>query len=74
MQYLPVASFLLSFVGSALGVYVGLRVAIARIEEQIKSINEKNADHADRLKRLEERVLFKSGSVLGLLPLLLLAP
>jgi len=36
-------NFPLSLLGAACGVYFGLRVAIARVEEQIKAINEKGA-------------------------------
>lgn len=50
---LMVLNFFLSLMGGAIGAYVGLRVAIARLEEQVKS-------HDKRLDRLEGEY-FKTG-------------
>jgi hypothetical protein len=43
----------LSLIGGGVGAYVGLRVALARLQEQMKAANERLAEHGERLKRLE---------------------
>ncbi len=57
-SYLPLLNFLLSALGAASGVYLGLRVAIARIEEQLKATNNRIDDQGERITRLED-VFFK---------------
>lgn len=51
---ITILNFLVSLIGGAVGAYVGLRVAIARLEEQVKS-------HDKRLDRLEHEY-FKTGN------------
>lgn len=51
---ITILNFFVSLMGGAIGAYVGLRVAIARLEEQVKS-------HDKRLDRLEHEY-FKTGA------------
>lgn len=44
---ITIINFCVSLAGGAIGAYVGLRVAIARLEEQVKA-------HDKRLDRLED--------------------
>ncbi len=50
---ITILNFCVSLAGGAIGAYVGLRVAIARLEEQVKS-------HDKRIDRLEGEY-FKMG-------------
>jgi len=43
----------LSLIGGGVGAYVGLRIALTRLQEQMKATNERLAEHGERLKRLE---------------------
>jgi len=49
-----ILNLIVGFCGGALGAYVGLRVSIARVEEQVKN-------HSKRLDRLEGEY-FKQGN------------
>lgn len=57
-----VLNLLVSLFGGASGAFVGLRVAIARIEERNKAQDEKLSDHGERLKRLESVYFSRYGS------------
>lgn len=63
MSYTPILNFLLSLLGAAIGVIVGMKVTIARLEERMTALNEKvdgNYELFDkRISRIEDRVLFK---------------
>lgn len=48
-----VLNLVLSLIGGGVGAYVGLRIALTRLQEQMKATNDRIADHGERLKRLE---------------------
>lgn len=57
---MDILNLVLSLVGGALGAYAGLRIALARLQEQLKATNERLTDHGERIKRLES-VYFSKG-------------
>jgi hypothetical protein len=52
-MFMDILNLVLSLVGGAVGAYAGLRVALARLEEQMKATGQRLADHDERIKRLE---------------------
>jgi hypothetical protein len=50
---LSILNLALSLLGGGVGAYVGLRVALTRLQEQMKATNERLVDHGERIKRLE---------------------
>ena len=49
-----VLNLILSLVGGAVGAYIGLRIAIVRIEEKVNAHDGRLDDHSQRLTRLED--------------------
>lgn len=53
MNYQPWVEFFVALCGSVVGAYVAVRVTLARIEEKLKSHDDKLKEHGERLNRLE---------------------
>jgi hypothetical protein len=51
---ITILNLTLSLVGGALGAYVGLRIAIVRLEEKVNAVGARLDVHGQRLTRLED--------------------